>query len=107
MIRLLFRILGLVALAGGFAQFVVDGARSIAAGAPVWTSLGGLIEAAAPGRLEAIGPRIASQLHPLLWDPLATTLLAAPACLVLALLGGALLLLGARRADDSPGFDRR
>lgn len=107
MIRLLFRILGLVVLAGGFAQFVVDGTRSIAGGALTWTALSGLIESAAPGRIATCGPKVAANLHPLLWDPLATTLLAAPACVVLAVLGVVLLVAGRRKVVASPGFDLR
>ncbi|MBL8587009.1 MAG: hypothetical protein JNK46_00630 [Methylobacteriaceae bacterium] len=107
MIRLFARSLGFVLLAGGFAQLVVDGTRSIAAGALLWTPLGALIEAAAPGRLAALGPRIAGDLHPLLWHPVATGLLGLPACLALALLGAALLLAGRKKPDDSPGLDQR
>ena len=107
MIRLLFRFFGLLLLAGGFAQFVVDGTRSIAAGDLLWAPLGALIEAAAPGRLEALAPHIAGDLHPLLWHPVVTSLLGLPACLALALSGAALLLAGRKKRDDSPGFDRR
>jgi hypothetical protein len=107
MIRLFARSLGFLLLAGGFAQLVVDGTRSIAAGAVLWTPLAALIEAAAPGSLAALGPRIAARLHPLLWEPAATSLLGLPACIALALIGAALLLAGRRKQDASPGLESR
>ena len=53
------------------------------AGGPMFQSLENQIRAAAPATLEAIGKAISDVLHPLIWDPLLTTVLALPAWLFL------------------------
>jgi hypothetical protein len=106
MIRLALRLAGLLLLAGGFAELVVDGARSLAAGAVSLAPMSALVEAALPGRLAVWGRTIAG-VSAVLWDPVLTGVLAAPAFAVLALAGCALLLLARPRRDASPGFVRR
>ena len=103
MIRLALRLAGLLLLAGGFAQLVVDGARSLAAGAVSLAPMSALVEAAAPGRLAVWGPKVGG-VSAFLWDPVLTGVLAAPGFVVLALAGCALLLLARQRRDASPGF---
>ena len=58
---------------------------------PLFLSLDQQIRAAAPATLDGIGQALSTGLHPLLWDPLLTSLLDLPAWISLIVLG---LLLG-------------
>ena len=88
MFRFLLRLVGLLSLAGAFAALVIDGTRSLAGGRVMLTPLSDLF-AQRIGLIE----RGASSLHPVLWDPVATTLLRLPLWLSLGLLGVLLLQL--------------
>ena len=100
MLRFLFRLGGLIALAGAFAQTTIDGARWIAGGRVVLTPLADLVAIVAPGRLEALDARLGEASPAAL--ALARGLLALPASLVLALAAAALLLVARPRPQDAP-----
>jgi hypothetical protein len=89
--RLLFRVLGLVLLAGAFAACVIDGARSIADDRLSFTRLGDTAYWAFPNKFPLMQSFVERQIHPLLWDPILLNLLKAPTAAALALLGAALL----------------
>ena len=86
--------LGLVVLAAGFAALVVDGTRSIAGSALSLTPVSALFASKLPTMRDAIGRAI----HPLLWDPVMTSLLRLPVWLALAIVGVFLLWVARRRA---------
>ena len=94
MFRFLLRVGGLIALAAGFVALVIDGTRSIAAGAVLLTPFGELLTTKLPVIQQVIG----HNLHPLLWDPVATSLLRLPIWLVFAITGLLLLRMARRRA---------
>ena len=102
MLRFLARIAGFIVLAAGFAAMVIDGTRSIAGQTIVLTPFGDLFRA----KLPVIQQAIVQNVHPLLWDPIATALLRLPIWSVLALGGGALIWL-ARRRRPTIGFSSR
>lgn len=58
---------------------------------PQFETLAAQIRAAAPATLDGIGDAVSAGLHPLLWDPVLITCLAAPAWIVLLAIS---LLLG-------------
>src|SRR4051794_16509076 len=97
MIRALFRLLGLLLLAGGFILLIYDGARSIADKtvkiykfSEAWSDLN-------QSSLIALQPAIERHAGAWLWDPVIVTLLAQPVWLVLGLVGIVLLLLGRKK----------
>jgi hypothetical protein len=93
MLRFFARIAGFLILAAGFAAMVIDGTRSIAGQTLVLTPFGDLFRA----KLPLIQQAIVQNLHPLLWDPIATALLRLPVWGVLALAGGLLIWMARRR----------
>ncbi len=93
MLRFLARALGLLALAAAFASAVMDGARSIANSAPLWTPLGTTLARLAPAKMEQL-PALASKIHPKLWDPALIDVLWAPTSAALAIVGVLLMALG-------------
>ena len=102
MLRFLARIAGFLVLAAGFAAMVIDGTRSIAAQAVVLTPFGDLFRA----KLPVIQQAIVQNVHPLLWDPVATGLFRLPVWTVLAI-GGGLLIWMARRRRPMIGYSSR
>ena len=98
MVRFVFRLLGYLLLAGAFVSAVVDGTRSIAASTLLWTRLGEPLQTLAPKAVPALQGALTG-LHPLLWDPVAVKLLAAPLAVVLLVLG---ILFVALAADREP-----
>lgn len=105
MLRLLFKCLGLLLLAGAFAALVVDGTRSVAAGNAAILPLGRTASALFPNAFLAVHKLLETHA-PLLWDPIAVTILLLPAWLVLGTLGLCLLAL-ARRPAPKIGYSRR
>ena len=96
MIRFLFRFIGLLSLALAFIFLVYDGTKSIAD------------QRCMSPRSPRSGPRCMSRawtqvrptlegLAPWLWDPVASSVLNAPTCLVLVIIGTILVLLGRKR----------
>lgn len=96
MIRFLFRFSGFWLLAGGFVALIVDGTRSIAASAVLFTSAGDAWYTLAPANLEH-AEAVTEAASPLLWSKLVMPFLSLPASAVLVVVGLALLGLGQRR----------
>jgi ABC-type Fe3+ transport system permease subunit len=106
MFRFLARIFGLLCIAGAFLIAVVDGTRLIASGQyrpvrvqEIWLDLDPQGPARARQWIEQAGV-------PLLWDPVATSLLFAPAFLVLAVVGVVLMMACRRRPVHRIGYGR-
>ena len=104
-LRFLLRVLGLLALAGAFAALIVDGVRSVAAERLVLMSLGRLITVVSPDGFVKLHAMIETHV-PVLWDPVAVTILLLPTWCVLGVLG--LVLMGlARPPRPKIGYSRR
>ena len=97
MLRVLFLIAAYLCLTGGFVAAVIDGARSIGAGALSLTYAEDVLRPRFPG-LQAM----LDNISPWLWDPLMVQIMRVPLGLLLSLVGLVLLLLVRRRA----GYDR-
>jgi hypothetical protein len=97
MMRFLLRFLGLCSFAGGFFFFVYDGTKSIADKSLYFTKVGDVWAWVHQDSLTALQPAITRSVGAWLWDPFVVTLLAAPASLLLALLGTMLILLGRKK----------
>lgn len=93
MIRFLFRFVGFWLLAGGFVALIVDGTRSIAASALVFTSMGDAWFALSPDSLEQAEASGRTGM-PEVWNNAILPLLSLPAFLILVVLGVGLLSLG-------------
>ncbi|MDI4658734.1 hypothetical protein [Xanthobacter autotrophicus] len=93
MIRFLFRFIGFWLVAGGFVALIVDGTRSIASSALVFTSTGDAWFALSPGTLEQ-AERSGRAGLPLVWNTAILPLLSLPAFLLLVVVGLILLALG-------------
>jgi hypothetical protein len=105
MIRFLLGTLGYMLMAGGFVTLVVDGTRSIASSGVVFMPVREGLDRVWPATVPAIRASL-SQLHPLVWDPLAVVVLGIPLCVVFAVLG-ALLIVAARERQPRIGYDMR
>ncbi|WP_404400234.1 hypothetical protein [Pelagibacterium halotolerans] len=92
--RTFFRIVGLIFLALALILLVTDGTRMLAASGYVATPLGDWIGQVAPLTLENVRTAIQQSVHPLLWNPGLTTLLAWPGWAVLGGIAVFFLLLG-------------
>lgn len=99
MLKFLFRLGGLIALAGAFALTAVDGARWIAGGRVALTPLADLVAFVAPGRLEALDARLGAAAPAAL--SLTRAALALPASLVFALAAFVLLLIARPRTHEA------
>lgn len=99
MFRFLTRIAGFLLLAGGFAQVVIDGARSIAGGSPSAAGLSSLIDFLAPGRAQHLLESSSGLAGAVL-----KLALSAPSAIVLTGLAAALLVLASpvRREANAP-----
>lgn len=93
MLRLLFRLAGILSLAGAFVALVVDGTRSIAAGEPGMARLGEQLQQVLGPKYAVIQPAVERNISPLLWDPVLVRLFQAPTWGVLAIVGILLILL--------------
>jgi hypothetical protein len=100
-IRFLFRLLGYMAVGGGFVLLVLDGARSIANQSFSPTPFGEIAFKALGERYLLIQPAIERHVHPLLWDPVVLNLTLLPAFAVALAVGFLLLLIGRK---PSPGI---
>jgi hypothetical protein len=105
MIRFLFRFLGILLLAAAFAAVIIDGTKSIAASSVLYTMTGDTVRALFPDRFALLQPAI-SGIHPLLWDPVATTVLRLPVWVVIGIFG-ALGLLVSRKRRPPIGYSSR
>jgi hypothetical protein len=97
MIRFLFRTLGLLFLAAAFVFLVYDGTKSIAASALVYTKVNEVWTLLHAASLQQLQPLIERNASPWLWDPVAVTVLNAPAFAALGIVGANLVLLGRRK----------
>jgi hypothetical protein len=97
MIRFLFRTLGLLFLAAAFIFLVYDGTRSIAANMLLYSKLVEIWSLVHQASLQQLQPLIEKNAPPWLWDPVITTILDAPATVVLAVVGAILIVLGRRK----------
>ncbi len=105
MLRFLLRFVGVVALAAAFAALIVDGTRSVAAGAPAIYPLGRTVSTLFPA--DFLKAQAVIQAHaPMLWDPILVSVLLLPAWVVLGLMGLVLLAL-ARPPTPKIGYSRR
>jgi hypothetical protein len=105
MIRFLFRSLGLLFLAAAFVFIVYDGDKSIAADALVYTKVSEIWILLHAASLQQLQPLIEKNATPWLWDPVAVTVLNAPALVPLGIVGAILVLLG-RRKKPLIGYSR-
>jgi hypothetical protein len=106
MIRFLFRSVGLLCLAGAFSLVIYDGTKSIAGNALYLTSVRALWDLLHPASLAKLQPLIGRYADGMLWDPVALTVLQAPAFSLFGLFGVLCLLLG-RRKKPLIGFERQ
>jgi len=97
MIRFVFRFLGLWMFAAGFVFFVYDGTKSIADKTLYFTKVSDVWAWVHQDSLLLLQPAIERHLMAWLWDPVVLTVLAAPASLMLAILGTALILFGRKK----------
>src|SRR5262249_6812122 len=97
MIRFVFRFVGLVLLAAGFIFFIYDGAKSLADNVIRVTKVGDVWNQVHSTSLQLLQPAIERHVSEWLWDPVILSVLTAPACLVFAILGAILMLLGRKK----------
>jgi hypothetical protein len=97
MIRFLSRTLGLLLLAAAFIFLVYDGTRSIAANMLLYSRVDEVWSLVHQASLQQLQPLIEKNAPPWLWDPVMTTILDAPAIVVLAVVGAILIVLGRRK----------
>jgi len=96
MIRFLFRFLGLLCLALGFIFLVYDGTRTIADQRWFITRVSDIWAMLHEASLPKVQPML-ERIAPMLWDPVAVTVLNAPGSLVLVILGALLMLIGRKK----------
>jgi hypothetical protein len=101
-IRSFLRFLAFLLLAAGFVAAVMDAARSLANSSLTLARLEGTVVRLLGERALTLQPLIERNIHPLLWDPVMTTLLLAPTSLMLLAMGLVLHWLG-RPAQRAPG----
>jgi|GraSoiStandDraft_51_1057287.scaffolds.fasta_scaffold613418_2 hypothetical protein len=105
MIRLTFRFLGVLLLAAAFAALIVDGTKSIAGNAVIYTPAADTAAQIFPEKFKSLQPTL-ERLHPLLWNPGMTSILRLPVWIIIAVFGMICLLLG-RRPRPKIGYSRR
>jgi hypothetical protein len=101
MIRALFRLLSMIALAVAVIMAVLDATRSIAAETLVLTPLASSWASVSPSTLESLRQSMTQSLPPILWDPIMKTLLAQPGFVIFAALALLLAMIGRRPAAPS------
>ena len=97
MIRFVFRLVGVLILAGGFVTFIYDGTKSIAGGAMVFTPVGQIWNNVHATSLQLLQPAVERHVAVWLWDPVILSVLTAPAWVVLGVLGCILMLIGRKK----------
>jgi hypothetical protein len=97
MIRFLFRFIGLIGLALAFILIIIDGTTSIAGNRLILTSFQSLLDRINPTGLAKLKPLISSFANGIFWDPVAVSILGAPAWAVLGVIGILFMLLGRRK----------
>lgn len=94
-----FRFIGFWLLAAAIVALVIDGTRTIAASALVWTSLAKTWFQIHAGSLTALQVVMEKNVHPLLWNPAMTTILKMPTVMILAIFAFLFLRIGRPRRD--------
>lgn len=107
MIRFLFRLLAITALAIAVVMAVLDATRTVAANDWVLTPLGASWLSASPSTLAATQAAIENYLHPTLWDPVAVAVLKLPGFVVFSVLALLLYVMGRRSRRPLDPFAQR
>lgn len=94
MIRFLFRLASMVALAIAVVMAVLDTARTVAASRLVLTPLEASWSAVSPDTLAAVENFVRGKIQPLVWDTVAAWILAQPGFAVFAVLALLLYMIG-------------
>lgn len=94
---MLLRIVGLWLLGLALILLVIDGTRMLAANAFVMTPLAETWDNLLPETLAGLEALLVQNLHPALWDPTLTTILAWPGWVVFGVAGLLLAFIGRRR----------
>jgi hypothetical protein len=102
MLRFLFRMLGMIALAVAVIMMVVDATRTIAAGAFVATPLIESWQAVSPQTLSSFRALVEAGIGPAVWEALSAYLLALPGFAVFTALALLFFFFG-RRPDRRLG----
>jgi hypothetical protein len=105
MIRLFFRFLGVLLLAAAFAALIIDGTKSIAGNAVLYTPTAETAAQIFPEKFKLLQPAL-ERINPLLWNPAMTAILRLPVWIIIAVLGMICLLLG-RKPRQKIGYSRR
>ncbi|MEW9807155.1 hypothetical protein [Mesorhizobium marinum] len=96
MFRFLFRLMATFALAVAVIMAVLDVTRTIAASRLVLTPLRDSWASVSPGTLEQVRVFIVENTHPLVWNPIMTSLLDQPGFAVFGVLAFLLYAIGRR-----------
>ena len=107
MFQFLFRAAGMFVLALALITAILDPTRSIAASAVVVKPFGAVWGSVLPASLEASRVAVQTYVHPFVWNPLISTLLALPSWLLLWCVAMILLWIGQRRSNPYGRFARR
>jgi hypothetical protein len=105
MIRLVFRFLGVLLLAAAFAALIIDGTKSIAASAVIYTPAADTAAQIFPDKFKLLQPAL-ERIHPMLWSPVMADILRLPVWVIVAIFGVICLLLG-RKPRPKIGYSRR
>ncbi|MEA2838959.1 MAG: hypothetical protein QOF41_289 [Methylobacteriaceae bacterium] len=105
MIRLVFRFLGVLLLAAAFAALIIDGTKSIAASAVIYTPAADTAAQIFPDKFKLLQPAL-ERIHPTLWNPVMADILRLPVWVIVAIFGVICLLLG-RKPRPKIGYSRR
>ena len=103
--RLLFRLVGLLLLAGAFAALLVDGTRSVAAGSVSVLPFGRTLMTISPDGFQKTRMFVEAKL-PTLWDPVLVTVFLMPTWVVFGVVG-LVLLATTRTPAPMIGYSRR
>jgi hypothetical protein len=105
MIRLILKFLGVLLLAAAFAALIIDGTKSIAANAIIYTPAAETAQQLFPEKYKLLQPTL-EHLNPALWNPVMTEILRVPVWIIVAVFGLICLLLG-RKPRPKIGYSSR
>src|SRR5947209_18913745 len=86
MIRLFFRFLGVLLLAAAFAALIIDGTKSIAASAVLYTPASDTAAQLFPDKFKLLQPAL-ERIHPILWNPVMADMRRLPVLIIIPSLG--------------------
>ncbi len=104
MIRFLFRVLATLTLAAAVILAVIDATRSVAGAKLVLTPMMASWAATFPQGLASFQTFVETKLAGWLWDPVATSILEQPGCLVLAAIAFLLYIAAGRARPPGAGI---